>query len=615
VTVTYKVGEGGGVFLNGFMLDYSSVDKRYAHWPLPRDGSREVQANVELIWSSGIYAADPEAHDVYFGTSWEDVNSATTSSSVYIGPQNLDANTYDPPGLLGLGATYYWRIDELNDANGNLWKGNVWEFTTANYIIVDDFEAYDGDTNKIFDTWEDGNVNFTGSFLDLGTEPFDPAHGGNQSMQCIYDNAIKWDWDHYWSEVELPFDSPQDWTDAGIKVLTLYFYGDPGNDANDTEELYVGVTGSLAEVRYSDDAGQDNNDIRLAEWTEWNVPISDFIGVDPCAVASFLIGFGDRDNTDTVGGEGVVYFDDIQLHPPRCVPEERKPDKDLNNDCIVSWGDVEVIGAQWLRGDVDLTPVSNPGDANLVGHWELDDGDGNTATDSTANANHGALEGAYEWIAGRIGTGAIEFSGGRMLVPDDNNTPELRPTDEVTAAAWISFSSEQDSARVVVKGADNRETYELEVSGDDTLIWVIREDGNTSSFTRHAVSSESLIQNEWIHIGGTYDANTMTVYINGQVVASEAIGAITLSQDPAGLAIGNRSDDTNRQFNGGIDDVMVYNVALSVGEIGWLASEGDGKVELDSLANLYSGESPEVINIRDVAVLLETWLEEKLWPE
>jgi hypothetical protein len=263
--------------------------------------------------------------------------------------------------MFELNTTYYWRIDEVNDPC--VWKGEVWQFTVANFIVVDDFEAYDTGANKIFNTWEDGNVNFTGSFIDLGVEPFDPAHAGNQSMLYVYDNTIKWDWDHYWSDANLPFDSPQDFTDADTKVLTLYFYGDRGNAINDTEQLYVALTGSLAEVRYADDAGQDMNDLKRAEWTEWNIEFSEFSGVDPCAVTGLSIGFGDRTNTDTVGGEGTVYFDNIRLYPSRCVPSIIKPVGDLSRNCIVDWADVGLAAIQWLRTDANLNPVTNPGTA------------------------------------------------------------------------------------------------------------------------------------------------------------------------------------------------------------------------------------------------------------
>ncbi|MHC4158358.1 MAG: LamG domain-containing protein, partial [Planctomycetota bacterium] len=98
------------------------LGKKEAFNPQPADGAATVAPNVVLRWSPGIYAV---SHDVYFGTNYNDVNNADTTSTVYIGRQ--DANSWDPCGL-ALKTTYYWRIDEVNDPN--LWKGDVWRFTT-----------------------------------------------------------------------------------------------------------------------------------------------------------------------------------------------------------------------------------------------------------------------------------------------------------------------------------------------------------------------------------------------------------------------------------------------------------------------------------------------------
>ncbi|MHC4528488.1 MAG: hypothetical protein ACYS29_11470, partial [Planctomycetota bacterium] len=226
-----------------------------------------------------------------------------------------------------------------------------------------------------------------GSTIDLGTEPFSPAHRGDQSMLFIYDNAT---WGPpYYSEVELPFSPAKDFTDGGVvKVLTLYFYGDPANDADDTEELYVGLGGSYDEVRYSDDHGNDNNDIKLQEWTEWDIPIPDFGDVDANSVTSLFIGFGAR-GSGTPGGDGVVYFDDIRLYPPRCVPEYG-PALDFSGNCTVDWPDVEIMGDEWLRTDVQLAtsaPIVGP-----VGWWKLDEGDGSMAWDDSGNFHDGTIE-------------------------------------------------------------------------------------------------------------------------------------------------------------------------------------------------------------------------------
>jgi hypothetical protein len=101
--------------------------------PRPTDGAAGVSREVDLSWTPGIYAA---GHDVYLGTDFNDVNDATTSSSVYAGRQNLDANSYDPPGLLDANTTYYWRIDEVNDPC--TWRGEVWRFTTGgpNFVYL-----------------------------------------------------------------------------------------------------------------------------------------------------------------------------------------------------------------------------------------------------------------------------------------------------------------------------------------------------------------------------------------------------------------------------------------------------------------------------------------------
>lgn len=88
--------------------------------PNPANGVTGVVSNIALSWSPGENAA---SHDVYFGTDYNDVNNADTSSPEYKG--NFDVNTFDPGGL-DFFKTYYWRIDEVNDPN--LWKGKVWSF-------------------------------------------------------------------------------------------------------------------------------------------------------------------------------------------------------------------------------------------------------------------------------------------------------------------------------------------------------------------------------------------------------------------------------------------------------------------------------------------------------
>jgi hypothetical protein len=441
-------------------------------------------------------------------------------------------------------------------------------------------------------------------------------------MYYYYDNSLD-SGAGYYSEISNHFElDPNDWTYGGVKMLTLWFHGDPENANTGVEQMYVGLEdtsgiGSYSEVRYGDGEDEDVNDIVIAEWQEWNIPLSSFTDVNLKSMDKLYIGFGER-YYYLPGGSGGVGFDDIRLYQPTCVPSKAKPDYDLNYDCIVDFGDVEIIAGEWLKSDVNLGVVIKPPDANLLGWWQLDDGAGPDVWDSSDYWNTGIIETIDSnvwWVAGRGDVNyALDFDGGRVLVSD---ATELRPTDQVTASTWVNYPIGQDSARVVVKGADDRETYELEVSGTDELIFRVREDGNDTQLTKHDVSSSDLELNEWIHIAGTYDGNDLKCYINGELKESDTIGAIVLSQDTNDLAIGNRSDDTDRPFEGIIDDVRVYDYGLSAEEVAYLATDGTGILAVQSIANLINDESPgqRAVNLRDFAELADSWLEEKLYPQ
>jgi len=93
----------------------------------PADQALDVLRDTILTWNAGEFAV---THDVYFGTSFEDVNTATVPTT-----PGLDANSLDV-GVLEFGKTYYWRVDEVNCAPDNtIFKGDVWSFTVEPYSI------------------------------------------------------------------------------------------------------------------------------------------------------------------------------------------------------------------------------------------------------------------------------------------------------------------------------------------------------------------------------------------------------------------------------------------------------------------------------------------------
>jgi hypothetical protein len=270
----------------------------------PSNGAVDVKRTLILSWSPGDYAV---SHQVYFGTDEEAVKSANAGSPEYKGTKALGSESYDP-GKLQWHTTYYWRVDEVNGVNPDSpWTGSIWSFTTADFILVDDFEDYnDYPPDEIFSTWIDGwEVPTNGAMAGHPDPPFAETtivHGGAQSMPVYYENNFKY------SEATMTPVSVRDWTEEGVGVLSLWFYGDA---ANASERMYVNLNG-IATVYH------DNSDAALIDtWTEWRIDLQAFAaqGVNLANVNTISIGFGDKNNLQA-GGSGMVLFDDIRLYRP-----------------------------------------------------------------------------------------------------------------------------------------------------------------------------------------------------------------------------------------------------------------------------------------------------------
>ena len=278
--------------------------------PNPANGAVDVDRIQIITWSPSVFAA---SHEVYFGTDKDTVKNADTGSPEYKGTRALGVETYDP-GKLELGTTYYWRIDEVNSPNPDSpWPGILWSFTTADFLIVDDFESYNDlnedepESNRIYLAWVDGfdNPTVNGSIVGHANPPFAEqtiVHGGNQSMPLSYDNAVGK------SEATLTLTYPRDWTEDGVSILSIWFRG---NSDNAAEPMYVALNDSAV-------VNHDNPDAaKIGSWTEWTIDLMRFAdqGVDLSNVNTITIGFGNRNNP-TAGGAGMIYFDDIRLYKP-----------------------------------------------------------------------------------------------------------------------------------------------------------------------------------------------------------------------------------------------------------------------------------------------------------
>jgi len=203
--------------------------------PAPADLEKDVPRETTLSWMPGDRA---DTHNVYFGTSFDDVSEASvTNWQKALVMQNHAETTYDPTGLLEFNTTYYWRIDEVNaPPDSGVTKGDVWSFTTADFVVVDDFESYtdnDADGEAIWQSWIDGfGVDENGAQAGYVLPPYAEQgiiHGGAQSMPLLYDNDMKY------SEAKRSLALLRDWTADDAFNLSLWFRGNQAYVGSFTE--------------------------------------------------------------------------------------------------------------------------------------------------------------------------------------------------------------------------------------------------------------------------------------------------------------------------------------------------------------------------------------------
>ena len=212
-----------------------------AREPNPAVGAFDIELDLSLSFRAGREGVQ---HDVYFSDDLQAVADGTATV------ERVTETSYGPVAL-DLDTTYFWRVDEVNEAEPiTTWPGNIWHFTTQEYFVLDDFEDYNAEDNQIWWAWKDGlgyvahgnepdyPGNGTGAAVgDETTESFTEetiVHGGDQSMPLAYNNN-KPGYLNY-SEATMTLSSHRDWTVRGVKELSLWFRGLPGSVGSFTEE-------------------------------------------------------------------------------------------------------------------------------------------------------------------------------------------------------------------------------------------------------------------------------------------------------------------------------------------------------------------------------------------
>ncbi|NQV31521.1 MAG: discoidin domain-containing protein, partial [Phycisphaeraceae bacterium] len=519
----------------GILMSYGLSEVKFfmipaqARTPQPASGAADILPDSILTWRAGREAAQ---HTVYISSDMNAVAEGSASSVTSM-TNNVELSSLS----LELGETYYWRVDEVNQAEAvSMWAGPVWSFSTVAALTVDDFESYNNfSPDRPFQTWLDGFGYSSDEFFPVGypgnatgagighdiwslssphydgdiMETSSTIAGSGQSMPFYYTNS-----GGVASQTERTFVIAQDWTVGGAKTLAIAFRGQAGN----TGTLYAKINNT--KVTYPHDAG----DMVRGTWQAWNIDLS---SMDVQNVTKLVFG------VEGSGASGMILFDDIELYP------------------LVPSDGVSGLVAYWPF-DTDFTNVEGTADYDGTpsGTAEISADDVKVGAgalkidDNTSSANHVVVTG--------------NFVGG---------VPVVR-----TVVGWYKYKD------ISGDGSDAR-NFIWETQPTYSLSFGIR-DGSEGKFSEWYHDTQGGVffgdgpvvdDGLWHHVVMVWNSvlGHVKYYHDGQLVETAPMDTDnnpTLNQ--AGFNIGtNRAADGGRNWDGYLDEIAIFSVELTEEQI------------------------------------------------
>ncbi len=586
------VDYGGG--LPGFDIGYIRAQISHqcgptARYPTPVSGASDVFASQKLYWTP---ACDTGEQHLYLSDVQSQVQSGDPNCRYVL--ELADANGFELPALR-LGTQYYWRIDGMGQGDADeIRTGPVWSFTTADYLTLDAFDLY-AEPQDIFNRWRprghaDIELNQGGIFQSCYQSMY---------LSYFYDVASS-------SEACLDFHSPANWAQNGATVLQLWLSGEPDNSNNG--QMYIALSDGehLQRIFYDGDPSI----FTQIDWVPWRIALNQFDQVDLSHVTSFAIGFRPTYTRFDPSGQGVVWVDDIVLYQSLCL-DTGQLTGDVTSDCSVDYLDLDRMAQSWLEDRMHVASVAEPNTPKLWYEFE-----GNT--NDSIGTNHGETYGRPAYNPGRHGQ-AIRFasSDDRVVL-----LTASRVFNEISQAVTIAFwLNADDSEHLNDTICCSNYTYGQSSPSISVVLGCWKNPGQYRwdcgspwSFENRVAGHHKHMSEwtgRWNHWAFTKDtvAGQMNIYLNG-VLYDTRSGTDSRIENVLTLELGG---GWYGYYDGMMDDFQVYDYALTIAEVAYLASDGTGQLQW-SVASEADVDASNRVDLGDFSILADQWLQSALWP-
>ncbi len=267
-------------------------------------------------------------------------------------------------------------------------------------------------------------------------------------------------------------------------------------------------------------------------------------------------GIMDVNNTPLAIGNSSVYsgpgygfngsIDDVKIYNYARTPDQ------IAEDMAGRAGSVSFAGVQ-------------AGSSVEMGHWAFDEGYGTVTHDASGHGNDGTITGAVWNQNGKFGK-ALQFNGSSNFVNIGNQT-SLQLTHTGTVSVWLNISDNLNNSPAFVC----KDNWDTDTNGYCLASWgngdIIGEIANGSFYNQIHSTNKNYADHKWHHVVFTWDGSFLNLYIDSKVAATPVAQTIDAVSTVYNLQIGRDPNTGNYQYNGLIDDVKIYNYALTSDEV------------------------------------------------
>ena len=205
----------------------------------------------------------------------------------------------------------------------------------------------------------------------------------------------------------------------------------------------------------------------------------------------------------------------------------------------------------------------------IVGMWFFDENTGEVAKDTSNNGNDGKLMNGPKWVDGKFGK-ALEFDGQDDYV-DMGDAEILKPTADVTFVVWVYWIG---GNYVLASGGQTSSTgYAITYNPDTSQIWFGASTSKQAGNTGYVKAPSSKV---WHHLAGSYSDSTgeLIAYVDGKEYAAAKASGNALENKWPSLHIGKPNNTDAYYIQGIIDEVAIFNVALTEDDINAIMTKG-----------------------------------------